>query len=81
MMDDTVLREVTVLIRDCGAMSRTLICLRRALRDDLRFAKVMSPTGDVRQSEMFEGQKQTGPEGQTSLDPFSVPLGGVEDYD
>ncbi len=76
--DDLVLREVTILIRDCNRMSETLGHLRHALRNDSRFATVAPPnTGALSKEAMSEPVKQTGPEDLT--DPFSVPLGGSYD--
>ncbi len=75
-MDDKVLREVTVLIRDCSRMAETLRCLRQALRGDSRFAR-LEPVKEMTQSSFDETIRRTGPEDLT--DPFSVPL--AEDHD
>ncbi len=77
-MDDLVLREVTILIRDCRQMASTLVHLRKALRNDPRFATVAPPnTGALSKEDMSEPVEKTGPEDLT--DPFSVPLAGSYD--
>ena len=76
-MDDQVLREVTILIRDFRKTAQTLTHLRVALRKDPRFTTLRFTEGAVPQAELFENIKKGGPEDLT--DPFSKPL--VEDHD
>ncbi len=81
-MDDLVLREVTILIKNCRGMARTLIELRQALLADKRFASVGFNTESVseeKQTDWVEGQGKEGPEAQSSSDPFSVPLRSSRD--
>jgi hypothetical protein len=77
-MDDLVLREVTILIRDCSRMAKTLTELRRALRNDPRFVKVISPNEEDERQEVFEGINRTGPE-DLPIDPFTQPFGRSHD--
>ena len=71
-MDDVVLREVTILIRDCAKMAQTLRMLRKGLRNDPRFSTLLNATEGCDAPEKNEQIKKAGPEDQT--DPFSVPL-------
>ena len=72
-MDDKVYRELVILEKNTRDMARTVRVLRAALRADERFAR-LEPVRGMSQPEMFETVKKKGPEDQSSLDPFSVPL-------
>ncbi len=74
-MNDAVYRELTILARDFGTISSTLWALRKALREDERFA-TLAPIREMAQPELFdkEPKEKKGLEDQPSLDPFSVPL-------
>ncbi len=71
-MNDTVLREVTCLIRDCRKMSETLVALRKALYRDKRFASLMATEESSSGVQEEMNLEKEGPAGQP--DPFSVPL-------
>ncbi len=77
MLDDVVLREVTILRRDCLQLAKTLRELRAALRSDPRFATVLAPTGENERVEQLRLVEKGGPEDLN--DPFSRPL--TEDHD